>query len=315
MGRLIESVLQNTAGISSKEIVLVDSASTDDTTEVAAQYPIRVLRLRPTQHLTPAAGRYIGYKHTTGKFIIFLDGDMELVEGWLEKALQIFRDRSEVAIVTGKVIDLPKKTKAPDKPPLSSDGPNETIEIAYTGGAAMYRRPVLEAVGTFNPYLYSDEEPDLCIRIRHAGYRIVRVLYPMVFHYTDPRSGLSTQVARWKRNLFLGAGQNLRYHLGKDVLWPYIKERGFGLISVTAILIILLSFLWASWIGRTKLWTLVVAPLFGLFVAVDALRKRSLYQAISSLLKQTFILDGTIRGFLLTPLDPNTYPDEFDLIK
>ena len=89
MSRLVESVLRNTTCVSSREIVLVDSASTDGTIEVASRYPIRILRLRPDQHLTPAAGRYIGYKHTSGELVLFLDGDMELCKGWLETGLQI----------------------------------------------------------------------------------------------------------------------------------------------------------------------------------------------------------------------------------
>lgn len=315
MNRLIESILQQASFISSKEIVLVDSASTDNTIEVAVEYPICVFQLRATQQLTPAAGRYIGYKHTTGEFILFLDGDMELAEGWLEKAFQIFNDNPEVALVTGKTVDLPKAAKAINKPSLSPDAPTETIKVPYTGGAGMYRRSVLEEVGTFNPYLYSDEEPDLCIRIRYAGYYLVRVLYPIAFHYTDPRGGLSVQVARWKRKLYLGAGQNLRYHLGDTILWPYIKERGYGLISITIILVILFSFVWAFFTAHTKIWALVWGTLFGLFIVGDALRKRSLYQTISSLLKQTFILDGTIRGFLLKPIKPETYPIDVDVVK
>jgi len=43
----------------------------------------------------------------------------------------------------------------------------------------MYRRAVLEEVGTFNPYLNSDEEPELGLRIRHAGYRILELDHPI----------------------------------------------------------------------------------------------------------------------------------------
>jgi len=315
MSRLIQSVLQGTSSVSSREVVLVDSASTDGTTEVAVQYPIRVLRLRPTQRLSPAAGRYIGYEHTTGKLVLFLDGDMELIDGWLERALQTLGGRSEVAVVTGLVVDLPKAAEASEKPPLPADGPVEVLDIPYSGGAALYRRSVLEKIGTFNPYLYSDEEPELCIRVRHAGYRVVRLSYPIIFHYTDPRGSLSSQVARWRRKLYLGAGQNLRYHLGKDTFWPYVRERGYGLVSVTAVLIVLITFLWTLAAGYTAAWALVWVSLFGLLVAGDALRKRSLCRTVSSLLKQSLILDGTIRGFLSTPMDPRAYPGEFDLVQ
>ena len=83
IARLVESVLRGTSSIPASEIILVDSASTDDTVQLASRYPINIVRLRPTQKLSPAAGRYIGYKRTRGEFILFLDGDMELIPGWL----------------------------------------------------------------------------------------------------------------------------------------------------------------------------------------------------------------------------------------
>jgi len=45
--RLIGSVLQATSLFPSREIVLVDSNSTDETVKFASRYPINVVRLRP----------------------------------------------------------------------------------------------------------------------------------------------------------------------------------------------------------------------------------------------------------------------------
>ena|SRR5713226_363525 len=79
ISRLIESVLQATSSVPSKEIILVDSASTDETVERASRYPISILRLQPGQRLSPAIGRFVGYKQTQGEYVLFLDGDTELV--------------------------------------------------------------------------------------------------------------------------------------------------------------------------------------------------------------------------------------------
>src|SRR3954447_26315916 len=81
--RLVESVLSQASPFLSIEIVLIDSASTDETVEIACEYPITVISLDADQRLTAAAGRHVGYQHVTGRFILFLDGDMELYPGWL----------------------------------------------------------------------------------------------------------------------------------------------------------------------------------------------------------------------------------------
>jgi glycosyltransferase involved in cell wall biosynthesis len=315
VSRLIESVLRGTRKVSSRQVVLVDSASTDGTAEVGARYPIGVLRLHQQQPLTPAAGRYTGFRNTEGDLILFLDGDMELVDGWLEMALETLEARPDAAVVTGTVVDLPKDAANGGKPALPPKGSDVVCDAPYAGGAAVYRRQVLEEIGPFNPYLYSDEEPELCVRIRHAGHRVVRLSYPIAYHYTDPRDGLSTQVGRWRRKLYLGAGQSLRYHLGGKLFWPYARLRGYGLVSGTVVLLMVLSLLAALLTGHAAAWALVWGALFALLIAGDAFRKRSLYQTVSSLLKQALILDGTIRGFLLTPRDPSTYPESFELIR
>ena len=212
IARLVESVLRETDPLPAREIVLVDSASTDRTTEIAARYPIAVLKLYPEQRLTAAAGRYVGYKRTTGDLVLFLDGDMELCEGWLDQALGVMHSRPDVAVVCGRVIDRPSALQTPTVEHLEAlDTDAAGIDVRHGGGAAMYRRSVLERVGTFNPYLYSDEEPELCLRIRHAGYRVLRLPRPIVFHYSAPADAFSTLLGRRSRNLWLGYGQNIRY--------------------------------------------------------------------------------------------------------
>ncbi len=312
---LIESVLNKASPFLSVEVLLVDSASTDKTVSIASEYPINIIVLDADQRLTAAAGRCVGYQHTSGHFVLFLDGDMELYEGWLEKALEILIQNPTIAVITGDVIDRPKMTPHDDftfKAPLRM--PDFPVNVKQSGGAALYRRAVLEQVGTFNPYLYSDEEPELCLRIRRKGYRVVKLAYPIALHYTDPENDLSTLIARSKRRLYLGAGQNLRHHLGTDLFLPYLKERGFGLApaggAVVGIGCLALS-LKSRRFGWFGAWLVAVVGIVALFAAL----KRSLYAAVYSLLLRLLIMDGTIRGFFLTPLTAETAPLKFRVVK
>ncbi len=311
--RLIESVLDRTACVFSREVVLVDSASTDHTIEVASRYPITLLSLHSDQPLTPAAGRYVGYKYTLGDLVLFLDGDMELCEGWLEKALEVVQGAPHAGAVTGRVLDVPSDTNHkswPVEPPFS----DSVTEIRHGGGAALYRRSVLEEVGTFNPYLNSDEEPELCLRIRCKGYRVLRLDYPIAYHYSSPRRAFSTLVSRRKRNLYLGYGQAIRYHWGTGLLWPYLKERGYALVPgiwiVAGVIILMWSLIGGQW-GWSGGWLLLSCSV----VVGDAVRKRSFYQAIFSLAHRLFISEGTVRGLLRAHNNPTSYPCKLDVVK
>lgn len=315
IARLIESVLEGTCSVLSKEIVLVDSASTDKTMVIARNYPISILRLRPDQRLTPPAGRYAGYGFTSGELVLFLDGDMELCNEWLENASAVMETMPNVAVVTGPLIDLPMTTRTSNAEDCKgSTHEYRTEEVLQPGGAAMYRRSVLEQVGTFNPWFYSEEEPELSLRIRHAGFQILRIEQPIAYHYSSSIHSISTLVRRWRRNLYLGMGQGMRWHVGTDLFWPYVRERGFGCIPGMALLVGLFSFAFSFmrdqwiWLGS---WALLMATI----IVVFGYRKRNLYQAICSLVKRLLIIDGTLRGFLLKPRRPSDYPTKVDLIK
>jgi glycosyltransferase involved in cell wall biosynthesis len=313
IARLIESVLRETHAIDT-EVVLVDSASTDRTIAIAGEYPIRIIRLLPGQHLSSHVGRFVGSKHTSGEYALFLDGDMELYPGWLERALALMERDRQVGTVVGQLIELPPDAVEADKPPLVVYGEVGTTAVEHGGGAAMYRRAVLDEVGTFNPYLFSDGEPELCIRIRCAGYNVLQLHHPVVYHYSFPDGKLHTIVGRWRRNLYLGAGQNLRYHLGTRMFWLYFRERGFGCVPLLALAAGFASLVVAVVFQRRMLLQLWLLALGGA-LAADAIRKRSVYQMTASLLQRLFIVDGTVRGFMITPFDPASYTVNLEVVR
>jgi glycosyltransferase involved in cell wall biosynthesis len=312
--RLIKSVIQDTRNLAQKEILLVDSASTDNTIRIASEYPIKIIRLHPEQHLTPSAGRYIGIKNTKSKYVLFLDGDMEIYPGWLNRALKVIQLNPKIAAITGERIDLLKQIEMKDKPPRVTHEEDKGIEVKNCGGAAMYRRDLMNKVGSINPYLYSDEEPDLCLRLRHSGYKIIKLHHPISYHYSDTEVSLKTKYGRWKRNLYLGAGQNLRYYWRDKLFWKYLKERGYGIVPAFGIAGGIISLLW-YFITGNKLIIQVVVLAFFLFVLADLIKRRSLYKTVVSLCERLFIAHGTIRGFFLTPYPPDTYPNKYDQIK
>jgi glycosyltransferase involved in cell wall biosynthesis len=314
VSRLVESVLRETQPIADANVIFVDSASSDDSVAIASNYDIRVLRLKAGQPLTPAAGRYVGLQHAgSSRYVLFLDGDMELCAGWLLRAIMVLQANPDVAGVTGTVIDVPPNASS-SQPTCASVPDGLPENVPFAGGASIYRRDVLTRVGPFNPYLHSDEEPELCLRIRHAGYRIVRLQWPIAYHYVQSSAALATMGARWRRHLYVGSGQIIRHLLGTNLLWPYLHERGYAVIPALALAVgafaLFCGFLTSdwSWLG---LWILAALA----FVAVDAWRKRSLAKPLGSLVHRLLIVVGTIRGFFIGAHEPATYPAAVDVIK
>ena len=75
-----------------------------------------------------------------------------------------------------------------------------TGEVKACGGDAMMRVTAFQQAGGFNPDLIAGEEPELCVRLRQKGWKILRVDAEMTLH--------DAQMTRfgqwWKRMLRSG---------------------------------------------------------------------------------------------------------------
>jgi glycosyltransferase involved in cell wall biosynthesis len=315
IAQAIESALRAAEPYPQTEILLVDSASTDATVEIARQYPINIVRLNPAWFLSAAAGRTIGMRHTRGDLIQYVDGDMELAAGWLEQAVPFLMEHPELAGVTGYRHDIYMRDGViVHEQDFGRERQEHPVELRHFAGAALYRRPALEQVGGFNPYLFSEEEPELSMRLRRAGYKLMYIPCLVCKNHTLPIDSWEYSVRRFRKNLWLGYGQALRYHLKSGMFWMTFWERGSYAAYLVGVLISIASLLFALLGGNISLfvaWVLIVAVL----LAIYAIKKRSLRETWLSLVLRTFITYGAVRGFLIAPRPPEDYPTHAEVIQ
>jgi GT2 family glycosyltransferase len=168
-------------------IVYVDSGSTDDSCEWARQHQIQVIELDVTLPFTAARARNAGYQylvqhHPDLRYLQFIDGDCELITGWLETAITVLDQRHDVVAVCGWT-----KERYPERSIYNQICDLEwhaspVGEVASFGGIVMIRVQGLIAVSGFNPNIIAGEEPELCIRLRQAGWKILRLDVDMTLH-------------------------------------------------------------------------------------------------------------------------------------
>jgi GT2 family glycosyltransferase len=191
--RCLESLMAKVACV-----VYVDSGSTDGSPSVAEGLGAHVVALDLGTPFTAARARNAGIEALIGRemgidLIQFVDGDCEVVAGWIESARAALGADRGVAVVCGRRRErFPGASVYNRLCDLEWDTP--AGEARACGGDAMMRVEALEGVGGYDPTLIAGEEPELCVRLRARGWRILRIDAEMTLH-----DAAMTRFAQWWR--------------------------------------------------------------------------------------------------------------------
>jgi glycosyltransferase involved in cell wall biosynthesis len=160
------------------EVLVVDDASTDETHGVAAELADRVLRL--PRNAGPAAARNHGGRHARGEVLFFVDADVVLAPGAIDRVRRLFAERRDVAAVFGSYDEMPRAAGLVSRyRNLLHHFVHQTAQAeasTFWAGCGAIRREVFDAVGGFDEQRFrrpSIEDIELGHRLRRAGHTIL----------------------------------------------------------------------------------------------------------------------------------------------
>lgn len=175
-------------------VIYVDSGSTDGSVAAATAAGATVVRLDMRHPFTAARARNEGVAAlgtARADYVQFMDGDCTLSPGWIDTASAFLDTNPQAAVVCGR-----RRERHPEASVYNrlcdAEWHTRIGKARACGGDALMRRDAFSAVGGFNPRLIAGEEPELCVRLRAAGWQVWRIEAEMTLH-----DAAMTRFAQW----------------------------------------------------------------------------------------------------------------------
>jgi len=190
----------------SKEVIIVNNASTDETATLLTQLQGAFTVINNSENQGFVQACLQGVEVAKGEFLLFLNNDTQVTPGWLSKMLKVMDTDPKVGITGAKLI-YPNGRLQEAGGIIFNDGSgynygrsqnpllpqfNQSREVDYCSGAClMVRKSVWEQLGGFDlryaPAYY--EDTDLCFAARQAGYKVFYCHESQVIHHEGITAG------------------------------------------------------------------------------------------------------------------------------
>jgi GT2 family glycosyltransferase len=219
------------------ETILVDNGSNDGSAEIVRdQFPeVRLLALSDNRGFT--GGNIVGYQQAKGNLIVLLNNDTEAHPNWLQEIHRASLTYSRAGSFASKMLYFDQRDRVEncgfdlgvagttlDLGRNEPDGQSWNLTrnvFGACGGAAAYRRSMLDDIGFLDPdFFLIYEDVDLSFRAQLGGYECVFVPDAIVYHRY--RASIGKSLARQV------------YFSQRNIEFVYLKNMPLGLILRSA---------------------------------------------------------------------------------
>lgn len=187
------------------EVILVDDASTDQTTEIES-FVKNISVVRNKENLLFLKSCNHASTFAKGEFLVFLNNDTEVTKFWLDELMYVFENHPDAGLVGSKLLNANGslqeaggviwKTGTPWNVGYGQNAYapefNFLREADYVSGASMaISKSLWEEVGKFSlefaPAYY--EDTDLAFKVRAADKKVYYTPFSQVIHFEGMSNG------------------------------------------------------------------------------------------------------------------------------
>ncbi|MEX1118046.1 MAG: glycosyltransferase [Terrimicrobiaceae bacterium] len=199
----LESVFATGENSISREILVIDNASTDGTAEYLHSLGHRVTVLRNASKESFSQNNNLAANAARGEYLCFLGDDTVVAEGWLEKMVSTQRHDPRIGLVgnrhldpdTGRIRHAGMVFSADGRPlVLYTKQPpdfwpaliNQEFQILSAACWLLRRHLFLEMGGFDTDFVNGWGTIDFCLRVRQRGYKCFYVAESVIYRASIP---------------------------------------------------------------------------------------------------------------------------------
>lgn len=203
--KCLSSLFENTV-YDNFEVIVIDNASVDKTSDLLECYGPRIKFIRSSENLGFVNGNNLACDYAEGDYYLFLNNDTEVKKYWLYNLMQIFDFYPDAGAVGSKLIYPDGKLQEAGgiifndgsgwnygkNGDLTDSNYGFVREVDYCSGASLIiKSNLFNRLGKFDtrfsPAYY--EDTDLCFGVRKLGYKVYYTPLSNVIHHEGITSG------------------------------------------------------------------------------------------------------------------------------
>jgi GT2 family glycosyltransferase len=184
----------------SKEILMVDNCSTDNSVEIARSFS-SVKIIKTPKNLGYAGGNNYGFNYAKGKYVATINNDIIVDKNWLEEPIKYLEANDSIGLISCRQMDyydndvIDSLYHYPSKYLLFlSEGNGKVftdcqawntpgLVLSSNGASAIFRKKVVDLLKGFDErYFAYHEDADFCINAFYSGWKCLYVPNAITFH-------------------------------------------------------------------------------------------------------------------------------------
>jgi GT2 family glycosyltransferase len=233
------------------EVIVVDNASSDGSGRIALEFTDRVQVIQSPENLGYGGGINAGIAAASGDMIFALNNDIVLDRSCAEHLVRAMNADPWIGMCAPKMLlqdgrlnstglCISRSGAAWNRdfgyPNTTADNQDKEI-LGPCGGAALYRKAMLDQIGPFDELLFMYmEDVDLAFRGRLAGWKCQYIREAVVVHAHGASAGRGSDLAVYYGN------RNVIWYVFKDFpllllvsSLPWIIGRNIGVVAYYAL--------------------------------------------------------------------------------